>query len=178
MRKLKPMPESHPAFVTSTTLGKEHTMNTRHLLALAAVGITFGMLGCEDKSTPSSNQTTAPGYRQSTSDVPGPIPNTPAPNADNTAKNHPDKATSDKTPMDQSNTQSDIDISAAIRQAIMKADNMSTNAQNCKVITNAGTVTLRGPVNSQAEKDAIGALARQTAGVVRVDNLLEVKTNP
>jgi len=55
---------------------------------------------------------------------------------------------------------------------------MSTNAQNCKIITDkAGIVTLRGPVNSQAEKDAIAAKAQAIAGVTKVVNELEVKTN-
>jgi osmotically-inducible protein OsmY len=55
---------------------------------------------------------------------------------------------------------------------------MSMNAQNCKIITDkSGVVTLRGVVDSQAEKDAIQAKAQAVAGVTRVDNQLEVKTN-
>ncbi|MGH7241921.1 MAG: BON domain-containing protein [Phycisphaerales bacterium] len=81
-----------------------------------------------------------------------------------------------KTPMDQSNAKADIDITAAIRRAIMEDKSMSTNAQNCKIITEGGVTTLRGPVNSQSEKDAIEAKAKSVAGVTRVDNQLEVKT--
>ena len=55
---------------------------------------------------------------------------------------------------------------------------MSMNAQNCKIITDkSGIVTLRGPVASQAEKDAIEAKAKTIAGVTSVVNELEVKQN-
>jgi hyperosmotically inducible protein len=53
---------------------------------------------------------------------------------------------------------------------------MSINAQNCKIITQKGAVTLRGPVASQAEKDAIAAKAKAVPGVTSVTNELEVKT--
>ena len=52
---------------------------------------------------------------------------------------------------------------------------MSINAQNCKVICDKAVVTLRGVVNSQAEKDTIGAKAMAVAGVISVDNQLVVK---
>ena len=37
-------------------------------------------------------------------------------------------------------------------------------------------MTLRGPVNTQDEKDRIGKMATDTAGAGNVDNQLEVKT--
>jgi hypothetical protein len=52
----------------------------------------------------------------------------------------------------------------------------SVNAQNIKIVTQDGVVTLRGPVASQEEKDRIGKAAEGLAGVVRVDNQLEVET--
>jgi len=86
------------------------------------------------------------------------------------------KAPSDMTPMDQSESSEHIEITAQIRRGIMNADDMSFNAKNCKIITDkTGTVTLRGAVDSQAEKDAVGAIARATTGVVSVNNLLEVQ---
>jgi hyperosmotically inducible periplasmic protein len=105
-------------------------------------------------------------------------PAAPAPNADNTARNEADQSGVTKTPIDQSEKQSDITITADIRREIMKADGMSINGQNVKVITDAGVVTLRGPVDTVAEKERIETLAKAVAGVVRVDNQLEVKTNP
>lgn len=98
------------------------------------------------------------------------------PAADNTATNKADRSNDTKTPMDQSQSSDDIRITADIRRAIMEDKSMSTNAENCKVITDkAGVVTLRGVVNSQAEKDSIEAKAKAVAGVSRVDNQLEVK---
>jgi len=50
----------------------------------------------------------------------------------------------------------------------------STNAKNVKIITNEGTVTLRGPVKSDKEKAEIEAKAKRVAGVKKVDNQLEI----
>ena len=96
--------------------------------------------------------------------------------ADNTARNKADRDADAKTSFDQSESSPDLKITAAIRREIMEAEDMSTNAQNCKVITDQGTVTLRGPVNNSGEKDRIATLASNVAGVVRVDNQLEVMT--
>ena len=50
---------------------------------------------------------------------------------------------------------------------------LSTTAQNCKVIVNAGTVTLSGVVNSTDERDRIGSLA-SSSGAANVVNQLEI----
>jgi osmotically-inducible protein OsmY len=52
---------------------------------------------------------------------------------------------------------------------------MSVNAQNVKIITVDGKVTLRGPVASSEEKRRIGEIAGQIARSENVDNQLEVK---
>jgi hyperosmotically inducible periplasmic protein len=51
---------------------------------------------------------------------------------------------------------------------------MSVNAQNVKIITQDGKVTLRGPVETLEEKAAIEKIAQDVAGDNRVENLLEV----
>ena len=51
---------------------------------------------------------------------------------------------------------------------------MSVNAQNVKIITQAGQLTLRGPVKTAAEKTRIEEIARAVAGENNVDNQLEV----
>ena len=106
---------------------------------------------------------------------------------DNTARNQVDRPGEtdrdrtddwgdDKTPMDQSESGASIRITADIRRSIMDDDSMSIGAQNCKIITDdAGRVTLRGEVSSQAEKDSIEAKALGVAGVTGVDNQLEVE---
>jgi osmotically-inducible protein OsmY len=78
--------------------------------------------------------------------------------------------------MDQSNESRDVEITAEIRRAIVDDSAMSTNARNIKIITDKGAVTLRGVVDSQAEKTAIEEKAKAVSGVVSVDNQLEVKT--
>jgi len=93
---------------------------------------------------------------------------------DNSGRNVRDRDDQTKTPGDQSENEADRTITQNIRQAITADDSLSTNAKNVKIITNDGTVTLRGPVKSEKEKTDIEAKAKQVAGVKRVDNQLEV----
>jgi len=71
----------------------------------------------------------------------------------------------------------DREITAAIRRAIVKDDSLSLNAHNVKIITRDGIVTLRGPVENEAERTTIGRLADKTAGIKRVDNQLEINAD-
>ena len=93
---------------------------------------------------------------------------------DNTGRNVRDRGGETKTPMDQSENEADRTITQNIRKALTADDSLSTNAKNIKIITNDGTVTLRGPVKSAKEKADIEAKAKQAAGVKRVDNQLEI----
>jgi osmotically-inducible protein OsmY len=92
-----------------------------------------------------------------------------APKADTTSG-----TSASPTPMDQGENQKDLAITQEIRRSLMKDDLLSTTAKNVKVITADGVVTLRGPVNTQQEKQTIQDKARQVAGVLRVDNQLDV----
>lgn len=94
--------------------------------------------------------------------------------ADNSGRNERDRNDATKTSGDQSESEADRTISKNIRQAVVADDSVSTNGKNVKIITVDGTVTLRGPVKSEAEKTNIGAKAQQVAGVKRVDNQLEI----
>jgi len=60
----------------------------------------------------------------------------------------------------QSNTQSDLNITQEIRKAVMADKGLSTNAQNVKIITANGVVTLRGSAKSAEEKINVGAKRR------------------
>ena len=93
---------------------------------------------------------------------------------DNSGRNVRDRDNQTKTPGDQSENEADRTITQNIRQALTADDSLSTNAKNVKIITNDGTVTLRGPVKSEKEKTDIEAKAKQVAGVKRVDNQIEV----
>lgn len=92
---------------------------------------------------------------------------------DNTKRNEVDKGDT-VTPIDQGNGQADIDTTANIRKAVMGDDSMSSNAKNAKIITNNGVVTLRGAVNSAAEKTAFEARAKEHAGSNKVVNELTI----
>ena len=94
---------------------------------------------------------------------------------DNTARNVRDRDSNTLTPLDQGNSKADIATTAQIRKEIVAAKNMSVNAQNVKVITKDGQVTLRGPVNSAEEKRLIGEIANRLARSENVNNQLEVK---
>jgi osmotically-inducible protein OsmY len=94
--------------------------------------------------------------------------------ADNTKKNERDRDGDTKTPLDQNENKADIDISAAIRKAVVADDALSMGAKNVKIITADGVVTLRGPVATADEKQKIAKLAQDTAGVQRVDDQLEI----
>jgi hyperosmotically inducible periplasmic protein len=100
-----------------------------------------------------------------------------ATDADNTARNSRDRDGATQTSGDQAENETDRQISANVRQAVVGDNSLSTNAHNVKIITSGGTVTLRGPVKSTEEKAAIESKAKQVAGVTRVDNLLEVEVN-
>ncbi len=94
---------------------------------------------------------------------------------DNTGQNVRDRDGETLTPTDQPESKADLDLTAAIRKALMDEDALSVNAKNIKIISRDGVVTLRGPVETQAEKDRIDALAKAVPGVITVDNQLEVE---
>jgi hyperosmotically inducible protein len=94
---------------------------------------------------------------------------------DNTARNVRDRAGRTLTPLDQGNSQADVNTTAQIRKEIIAWKNMSMNARNVKIITIDGRVTLRGPVNSEEEKSLIGQIADRITHSGNVDNQLEVK---
>ena len=101
--------------------------------------------------------------------------NTPA--ADNTSRNQRDRSGETRTSGDQSNSPEDVQITATIRRAIVGDHSLSATAKNVKIITADGVVTLRGPVQNEAEKTKIAELAQSAAGNAKIDNQLEVKAS-
>lgn len=94
--------------------------------------------------------------------------------ADNSKKNAKDRDDATVTPFDQGNSQADIDSTAAIRKGVVAMKDMSINAQNVKIITNEGRVSLRGPVKTIEEKAKIGELAIKVANGKTVSNELVI----
>lgn len=94
--------------------------------------------------------------------------------ADNSGRNVRDRDGAAPTAGQQSNDADDVKLTQAIRKAVVDDDSLSVNAHNVKIVTQAGVVTLRGPVKSQQEKGTIAAKAKAVPGVKRVDNQLEI----
>lgn len=92
----------------------------------------------------------------------------PAP--DNTKTND----RSQTTAAEQSNAQSDRELTQSVRRAIMQDKNLSTYAHNVKVVSQDGNVTLKGPVRSEDEKEAIVAKAAGAAGKDKVVDELTI----
>ncbi len=95
--------------------------------------------------------------------------------ADNTGINDRDREGRTLTPLDQGNTQGDLDLTTRIRKDIIARKDLSLNAQNVKIITISGRVMLRGPVDITGEKRLVGEIASNIAKAENVDNQLEVR---
>jgi len=93
---------------------------------------------------------------------------------DNSKSNKVDPSNRNPTADQQTNNQSDIKLTQAIRRSIMEDKSLSTYAHNAKVVSSNGTVTLNGVVSSQAESDSLARKAEQIAGSGRVVNKLKV----
>lgn len=66
---------------------------------------------------------------------------------------------------DQSkNNGADRNLTLQIRRDVVRDKSLSTYGHNIKIIVENGTVTLKGPVHSDAEKQAIIAHAEKHAG--------------
>ncbi len=123
---------------------------------------------------PSTRNSTLAPDTNSASTSPSPDSNAVKP-PDNTGRNVRDRSDAAVTPGDQGESKADINLVSRVRQAITKNDQLSTTAKNIKVIESNGKVTLRGPVNSTAEKEQIVKTVQGVEGVTSVDDQLEVK---
>jgi len=99
------------------------------------------------------------------------------PDADNTRVNKADSGNTQQTAQGQSQAKADRELAAAVRKAIVDDKSLSTYAKNVKVIARGSSVTLRGPVNSSAEKAKVAELAQQVPNVQAVDNRVTVKSS-
>jgi hyperosmotically inducible protein len=98
-----------------------------------------------------------------------------SPAADNTKINQRDQNKNEPTADQQKENRTDRDITQQIRQAIVYDKSLSTYAHNVKIITQNGQVTLKGPVRSEGEKQAIETKATEVAGANKVTNDLNIK---
>ena len=84
--------------------------------------------------------------------------------ADNTKINQRDRNQNEPTADQQKENGSDRVLAQQVRRALVKDKALSTYAHNIKVIAQDGVVTLKGPVHSEQEKQAIEAKAAEAAG--------------
>ena len=99
-------------------------------------------------------------------------------NADNTGRNKRDRNNATLTPGDQGRTKEDVEVTRQIRRGIVRDKSLSITAKNIKIITRDGNVTLRGPVKTETEKEAILAKAKEIATTAHpVTDQLEVKSD-
>lgn len=94
--------------------------------------------------------------------------------ADNTKKNKRDRDDHAITADQQGGSESDRELTRKIRKAVTDDKSLSTYARNVKIITRGGKVTLRGPVNSAAEKRSVETLAAAAAGEANVTSEIEI----
>lgn len=90
---------------------------------------------------------------------------------DDTAQNKAHNTTADS----QSNASEDRHTTAQIRKAIMADKSLSTYAHNVKIITVNGAVTLKGPVQTEDEKQKVASDAASVVTADKVSNELTVK---
>lgn len=83
---------------------------------------------------------------------------------DNTKVNQRDRASGEPTADQQKMDSSDRKLSASIRKSIMDDKSLSTYAHNIKIVSQNGTVTLKGPVRSEEERKAIVSKATAVVG--------------
>jgi hyperosmotically inducible periplasmic protein len=96
-----------------------------------------------------------------------------------TAQTAPDNSNQNKdhavTADNQANEKSDRLTTQKIRKAIMADKALSTYAHNVKIITSNGAVTLKGPVQSDDEKQKVATEAASVVSADKITNELTVK---
>ena len=84
-------------------------------------------------------------------------------------------ASSTTTATDQPNNPDDLGLVQDVRRALMQNGTLSVAAKNLTAVARDGTVTLKGVVPSQEEKEQVEACVSKVAGVRRVENVVTVK---
>jgi len=131
---------------------------------IAALGCVL-ILGCTESKQPKPTAApTTTRLEQEPRDAP----------PDNSRVNARDRDGAAKTPIDQNENKEDIRLTADIRKRVVDTK-MSVDAQNVKIITQDGQVTLRGPVKTDEERQRVEQIAIGIAGAGKVTNQLEVK---
>jgi len=135
-------------------------MKTLLLTALLAFASTLGLAQTADEGA-----TNSPAQQQDNQQQ---VP------ADNTKVNQRDRNQSEPTADQQKENSGDRELARQIRRSIMKDKSLSMYAHNVKIIAQNGSVTLKGAVKTDDEKQAIQSKASEIAGADKVTNEIEV----
>jgi hyperosmotically inducible periplasmic protein len=90
---------------------------------------------------------------------------------DNSSQNKAQIETADNQP----NSKADRQTTAKIRKAIISEKDLSTYAHNVKIITVNGQVTLKGPVQTEDEKQKVASIAANVVSPDKIVNDLTIK---
>jgi hyperosmotically inducible protein len=102
----------------------------------------------------------------------------PRQNPDNTKTNERDRNKNEPTADQQKENDSDRELARKIRRSVVSDKSLSTDAHNIKIIAQDGNVTLKGPVKSEEEKQALESKAAEVAGGPdHVKSEIEVKAS-
>lgn len=83
---------------------------------------------------------------------------------------------SSKDTMKDQSPAGDSNLASKVRKALTDDPTLAPTAQNVKVSSHAGMITLRGKVNTPDEKDAVVAKAKEVAGSTNVKDELTVSS--
>jgi len=89
---------------------------------------------------------------------------------DNTKTNKNNQPTADQ----QKETKADRELAEKIRKSVVEDKSLSTYGHNVKIIVQDGVVTLKGPVRSGEERQAIQAKAERFAKGASIQNDITV----
>jgi osmotically-inducible protein OsmY len=98
-------------------------------------------------------------------------PLTRAQQPDNSVQNKGQSPTADNQP----NTKNDRMLAQQVRKAIIADKDLSTYAHNVKVVAMNGSVTLKGPVKSDEEKQKVASDVASVVSADKIANQLTVK---
>jgi osmotically-inducible protein OsmY len=97
------------------------------------------------------------------------------PQQEHSTRDRSAKTPSKPTADDAKNNVPDREIMQRIRKTVVDDKSLSTSAHNVKIIAEHGKVTLRGPVETQEEKQSIEKVAADVAGAGNVTNEITIK---
>jgi hypothetical protein len=154
--------------------------------SIASIFVLLAAAGCShnENRRPAATPATEP-YPESTYVAPEPADQPPVNNSPSPDMSDPKGSPSTDAPwndgqsmaappVDQGNSQADIQVTKSIREAMMANDQLSFSAKNVDISTSDGKVTLRGAVKSASERAAVESAARKVDGVREIDNELVV----